>query len=216
VKPVLQVFAKAPVPGSVKTRLIPVLGAQGAAQLHRLLLHRALLNAAAAAAAIGAEVELWCAPDATHPFFADCARTLPLALRTQLGADLGERMHGALADALARSRRPVLVGSDCPQQNADILRAACDELTGENDLVLQPAEDGGYALIGANRIDRTLFVDIEWGNDDVLARTLDRAGVLGLRVHTLAPTWDVDRPVDLARLRALQLPELAALQLVPT
>lgn len=210
---VLQVFARAPVPGECKTRLAPALGKDGAARLHERLVLR-LLDAACEAAPRLREprVELWCAPDASHPFFAECARRFPLELRTQQGADLGERMHHALADALARGDRPVLVGTDCPSVTAGTLAEAFEAIdpgpaAAANDIVLLPTEDGGYALIGAARCDRALFDGMHWSTERVHADTRARIDRLGWRLHALPTGWDIDRPEDLERLRA-QAPEL--------
>ena len=216
---VLQVFARAPVPGQAKTRLAPMLGAAGAAALHARLVLRLLDTVFDALPRLGyPRVELWCAPDDTHPFFEACARRHPLQLRVQLGDDLGQRMHDALADALDRRDRPLLVGTDCPSITTDALAAAFDAIDpapcGQaappacaSDIVLLPTEDGGYALIGAARNDRSLFDAMPWGTDAVYAQTCRRVDHLGWRLHALPVGWDVDRPEDLARLRTVA-PEL--------
>src|SRR5437868_3801239 len=102
------IFARAPVAGAAKTRLISRLGAEGAAALHARLVERALSQALAAG--LG-EVTLWCAPDASHPFFADCAARFGVRLRAQRGADLGARMLHAFEVAQGPL---ILIGSDCP------------------------------------------------------------------------------------------------------
>ena len=196
------VFARAPVPGEAKTRLIPALGAEGAARLHARLVERTL--ATACAAGVGA-VELCCAPDATHPFFAACAARFGVALTAQGAGDLGARMHRALAAGLPAA----LVGSDCAAMTPDYLRAADAALRDGCDLVLGPAEDGGYALVGANRLSPGCFEHIPWGGPDVMATQRLRLRACGLRWTELAPLWDLDRPGDLERLRALQ-PDLLA------
>jgi rSAM/selenodomain-associated transferase 1 len=210
---VLQVFARAPVPGRAKTRLAPVLGDDGAARLHARLVLRLLDTVFDALARLRhPRVELWCEPDATHPFFDACARRHPLHLRVQLGDDLGQRMHHALEDALKRAERPVLVGTDCPSITAEALAVAFDAIdpapgsasapASASDLVLLPTEDGGYALVGASRIDRSLFVAMPWSTDAVYAQTCVRVDRLGWRLHALPTGWDVDRPEDIERLRA--------------
>jgi rSAM/selenodomain-associated transferase 1 len=213
---VLQVFARAPVPGQSKTRLAPMLGESGASELHARLVLRLLDLVAEALPRLGnPSVELWCAPDATHPFFDRCARRYPLRLRVQRGDDLGHRMHDALDDALQRQDRPVLVGTDCLSITADALAAAFDAIdpppdagmSTASDIVLLPTEDGGYALIGAARNDRSLFDAMAWSTDTVHAQTRLRVQRLGWRLHALPVGWDVDRPEDLDRLRAAA-PEL--------
>ncbi len=187
----IQIFARTPVAGQVKTRLIPALGAAGAAALYLRLLRRTV--AAARAAAPGA-VELWCTPDCAHPRIADFA---DLPCREQAGADLGARMAHALADGLQRARRVVLVGSDCPGLDAAGLRVALAALAG-HEVVLGPAEDGGYVLVGLRR-PADIFTGIDWGSERVLAQTRQRLRAQGLRWHELPVLWDLDRPADLAR-----------------
>src|SRR5687768_2174378 len=118
------VFAKAPVPGEVKTRLAPLLGIEGAALLHAALVRRTL--AVAADSGVG-RVELWCSPDASHPLFAACAAEFGAALHVQRGADLGERMRAAFDAALGENAALVLIGCDCPALDAAMLREARSE-----------------------------------------------------------------------------------------
>lgn len=193
----LIIFAKAPEPGKVKTRLIPALGAAGAADLHRRLVQHAIGVATEAAPG---PVELWCAPDAHHPFFAECRRDFGVALRSQGEGGLGERMQRAFDATLARSRGAVLIGSDIPALSAGHLRDADRALREGYDCVLGPAEDGGYVLIGLMRPDPELFHGIHWGGPDVLAETRRRIARLQRRCRELPVLWDVDRPEDLARL----------------
>ena len=187
------VFAKAPVPGEVKTRLVPALGARAAAELHARLARRTIDMAVAAQVA---PVEIWCSPDDAHPFF----RALELPLRIQRGRDLGERMANALCDALSARRFAILIGTDCPSMTGEYLREAAGRLAGGEDAVLGPAEDGGYVLIGLRRPEARVFQRIPWGSAQVLAATRRRLVGLGLRWHELPCLWDVDRAEDLARL----------------
>jgi uncharacterized protein len=189
------VFAKAPVPGSAKTRLIPALGAAGAARFHARLVERAL--GTACAASLG-PVELCCAPNRSHPFFAECAARFGVALTDQGAGDLGERMHRALAAGLPA----VLIGADCPAMTPDYLRQAADALSAGQDVALGPAEDGGYVLIAANRIRPDAFARIGWGGPDVMEEQRARLRAIGWLWTELAPLWDVDRPEDLERTRS--------------
>jgi rSAM/selenodomain-associated transferase 1 len=195
----VQVFAKAPDPGRVKTRLAPALGEGGAAVLAARLARRAIETALAAA--IG-PVELWCAPDVAHDFFRVCARRHGVALRAQGDGDLGARMHRAMSDGLARHARCVLVGCDVPEMSPGDLAAAAEALAADAEIVLGPAEDGGYWLIGASAARAELFDGLPWGSDAVLDETRRRARAHGLSLHELPSRWDLDRPEDLARLRA--------------
>ena len=139
----IAVLAKGPIPGLAKPRLIPALGACGAARPQRQLTWHALQVAQAAGLC---EVTLWCAPDAAHPFFRGLARRTGNACRTQCDGDLGQRMlyaFGAQADGVPR----LLIGTDCPALTSTHLRAAGTALNASHDAVLRPAEDGGYVLI---------------------------------------------------------------------
>ena len=139
----IAIMAKAPVPGLAKTRLIPAIGAHAAAVLQERLTERSV--AMALAADIGA-VTLWCTPDTSHASFRELAARLPIALKAQPGGDLGARMLAAIA---AGAGATLVIGTDCPAFTADHLRAAASALHDGADVVLIPAEDGGYVLIGA-------------------------------------------------------------------
>ena len=197
----IAVFAKAPVAGAVKTRLAGVLGAEGAARLHAELERHAL--AAAIDSRLGA-VDLWCAPDDRHPFFQACARELGVALKTQRGADLGERMAAAFEEGHRGGDPLILIGADCPMLDASTLREAAAAL-GTHDAVFVPAEDGGYVLVGLARPVPGIFDGIEWGSDRVMAQTRARLEKSGASFAALATLWDIDRPEDLARLEASRL-----------
>ena len=190
------VFAKAPQAGAVKTRLIPLLGAEGAAALHRQLVHRTLFTATGAG--LG-PVELHAAPAINDAFLQDSARRFGVALAPQRGGDLGARMGNAFDDGLARHGRVIIIGTDCPVLTVQHLHGAQAALAAGNDAVLIPAEDGGYALIGLTRCDNRLFENITWGGDSVLAATRERLKVLKWRWHELETLWDIDRPEDYRR-----------------
>jgi len=198
------VFARAPNPGEVKTRLIPALGAQGAAALHRALVTRAI--ATAVDADIG-PVRLWCAGDAAHAFFAQCAGRFGVAAVAQCEGDLGARMRHAFESLLGESERALLIGSDIPALTPAYLRAADAALAQGHNAVLGPAEDGGYVLIGLRRVAPELFARIGWGGPQVLAQTRARLARLKWSHVELTTLWDVDRPEDLQR---GDLPELVA------
>lgn len=192
--PRIAVFAKAPVPGAVKTRLVPLLGAEGAARLHASLVRHAL---ATAREARPAALQLWCAPDASHPFFAECADRFSCELHVQQGADLGSRM----AHAFASNAPLVLIGGDCPSLQASHLEHAWRALE-SGDAVFAPAEDGGYALVGLARPAPLLFEGIDWGREGVMRETRRRVAASGLRCVELETLWDVDRPEDYRRMQA--------------
>jgi rSAM/selenodomain-associated transferase 1 len=200
------VFARAPVPGQVKTRLIPALGADGAAALHRRLTEAQLERLCADP--IG-PIELWTTPDTEHPFFADQARRWPIERYLQLGDDLGARMQHAAAQGLTRADAVILVGTDCPGLDADYVGAAAERLCSD-DAVLGPAEDGGYVLLGLRRAEPLLFTGIPWGTADVAALTRQRLTKLGWRWSELGALADVDRPEDLSQLAAMTSPATRA------
>jgi rSAM/selenodomain-associated transferase 1 len=200
------VFARAPEAGCAKTRLIPLLGAAGAAQLQACMIERTLKTALAAS--VG-PVELQCEPSAEHPLMHSYIQRHSIEGTSQCTGDLGERMHHAALSALASAGRVLLIGTDCPAMTPADLRAAHTAL-GSNDAVLIPADDGGYVLLGLNRPDMHLFSDIKWGGDQVLVITRERLSELQWRWLELPPLWDVDRPDDFVRLAESGLmPELA-------
>lgn len=199
---VVIVFAKAPIPGQAKTRLIPALGAEQAALLHAALTERAITTAQKSPAF---EVELCCTPNSEEAFFQYCAEDFDVALTEQGDGDLGERMLRALDSALAHIERVIIIGADCPALTAKHIQTAAN-LLGSADVVLMPAEDGGYVLIGAMRTHPEMFDNIQWGTSSVLAeqrRSLEGCGLTLIETETL---WDVDRPEDLPRVKALKPP----------
>jgi hypothetical protein len=190
----IMVFAKAPVAGAVKTRLIPALGAEGAAALHAMLTRHCIAMAVEARLC---PVELWCSPDMNHPFFAQCSKDYGATLREQQGNDLGARMAHAFDTVLQRSPCAVIIGTDCPALTVQDLRTALHTLRDGFDAVIGPAEDGGYVLLGLRKAVPLLFEDIAWGSGEVLALTRERLKRLQWRWSELAPRRDVDRPEDL-------------------
>ncbi len=194
--PVL-VFTRTPVPGRVKTRLIPAIGAERAANLHRAMLWRTV--ATVAEAGVG-PVGLWCSPASEHPYIAEIQREFGLDVHVQKGEDLGERMHLALRSQLDDAGGALLVGTDCPFLETEDLRLAAHALREGVDAVLGPAEDGGYYLIGVRASDIAVFSGVAWGSDQVLAATRQNFRDLGWRWRELATRRDVDRPEDLAAL----------------
>ena len=191
------VFAKAPVAGTVKTRLTHLLGPDGAAGLHAGLVRHAL--ATAAQARVGT-VELWCSPDETHPFFERCAREFGARLKRQRGANLGERMRHAIESGRAEGSTIILIGSDCPALTGAHLDAAAAALS-SHEVVIIPAEDGGYVLVGMSASVPAIFDAIPWGTAAVMAETRQRLGHAGVLWKELPALWDVDRPEDYARLQ---------------
>jgi hypothetical protein len=193
----LQVFTRYPAPGQTKTRLIPALGRKGAARLQFLMTRHLLEQALRLPSGTAVEVRFSGGSEKLMSalFGAD------LAMIPQTGPDLGSRMDAALNQGLARAERVVLVGSDCPQVDAALLGRAFEKLL-DHDVVLGPAADGGYYLIGLTR--RTagdgvtvLFSGIDWGSPGVLDQTWRKASARGWTVAQLATLPDIDLPEDL-------------------
>lgn len=181
------VFAKPPLAGQVKTRLIPDIGADKAAAVYRYCLEHTL----AVVAGCGLDYQVYLSETCDDELLQDEQYAL------QHGADLGARMYHALRDLLAGSADgALLIGSDCLDLNADLLLRAARELA-SHELVILPAIDGGYALIGCRMIDPDLFRQVEWSSDGVLEQTLANAQTLGYRVSLLETVRDIDRLQDL-------------------
>ena len=191
------VMAKAPKAGHVKTRLCPPLAPREAAALARGFLRDRIAQVRGLR---GAQPVIAYTPD-REPF-ARLAPDVPLV--PQRGGDLGERMRALLAGLLAAGHRAAIaVGTDTPTLPAAVLQHAVDLIaSGDVDLVLGPAEDGGYYLIGVRADHPSLFEDVPWSTPDVLEITRRRAVAAGLRCALLPAWFDVDTPDDLARLRA--------------
>lgn len=196
-QPRLILFAKAPIPGYAKTRLIPALGAAGAARFHQHLVEYSLRTLCGA----GTRVELHYSE--AHPLFWRLARRYGCRLYPQAAGNLGERMLAAMR------RRPgaaIITGSDCPSISTAMVRRCMKELQ-RADLVTLPAEDGGYGLIGALEPQHcaveAAFTGIPWGTSEVMACTRRALSRTGLVMRELDTIWDIDTPEDLARWRAL-------------
>lgn len=196
------VFAKAPAAGYAKTRLVPALGADGAASLARRLLETAL--AAALDAGVG-PVELCCAPDERHPAFAGVPRIEAARLSAQGEGDLGTRMARAFERRLRHDAGAIVIGTDAPALDAAYLRAAASALA-THDAVFGPALDGGYTLVGLRRPAPALFEGIAWSTPEVMAQTRGRLARFGLRHAELATLADIDDPADLRHLPAAWRP----------
>ena len=191
----LVVFSRCPVPGETKTRLIPVLGPEGAADLQRRMTAHTLRWAKQVArdrrASIEVRFEGGTADRMRQTFGAD------FDYGPQGDGDLGERILRTFEEARSTGAAAVvIVGTDCPELTARVAGRAFEALK-RHDLVLGPATDGGYYVIGLRRPVPQLFDEVEWGTGEVLARTVRIAGDLGLSVALLEPLDDVDRPEDL-------------------
>jgi len=187
------VFAKAPVAGQVKTRLIPSLGAQGAADLARRMLVRTLAQAVAAAAG---PVELCVTAGPADPIWQSLDVPAGITWSDQGEGDLGMRMARAAQRTAATGEAVLLIGTDCPALDAGQLRMAAAALQ-HCDATITPTADGGYVLLGLNRFHPSLFDGIEWSTDSVAQETRRRLAALHWSVREAPPLHDIDEPADL-------------------
>jgi uncharacterized protein len=196
----LIVFAKAPVAGFAKTRLIPALGELGAAELAKRMLGHAV--AQALQARLGA-VELCCAPDSRHAAFREFAASHGVELSDQGQGDLGQRMARALERGLRHHDKALLIGTDAPALNAAVLQCAAAALD-THDAVFAPALDGGYVLVGLRRVCGARLPDIfsamPWSTPQVMPLTRERLRRQGIAFTELAALHDIDDPADLKHL----------------
>ena len=196
-------FARLPILGKVKTRLRDALPETKILALYEAMFKRvaSLLDESNLA-----QVQLWLDTDSAseNEFVLDLPESFKM--NEQVGRDLGEKMNFAINESLAskNSKCALLIGSDCPAITYDYLNKALRLLSGGTELVLGPAEDGGYVLIGVNKSYPELFQGIKWGGDEVLEKTIQKAKKIGVDYVCLESLWDVDRPDDLGRLSELE------------
>jgi rSAM/selenodomain-associated transferase 1 len=192
-QPELLLFARKPVPGEVKTRLLPDNTPARAAEIAAFLI-RATVELAASA--WPGRIYLYAWPDAEHPLFRELAREFPVTLAAQAEGDLGAKMLAALRDGIERCGCAAVMGCDVPHCGWPVLDQANDWLA-RGDNVLGPTEDGGYYFIGLQQPRAELFEGVEWGGDRVLAATLTRAEALGIEFEMLPLLRDIDTAADL-------------------
>ena len=185
--------------GRAKTRLIPALGAGGAARLQAALIEDTLRRARAAGPV---ELELWGTGGDSGGWLPGVAARYGASIHEQCDGDLGARMQGALARATADGTPALIIGTDAPGLTAVSIEQAGASLA-RHDAVLVPARDGGYVLLGVHAAPDSLFAGVDWGTDRVLAATRERLQALDWCVDERPVAWDVDRPEDLERVRAL-------------
>ena len=191
----LILFTRYPEPGRTKTRLIPALGAEGAAALQRRMSEAIVSHMARFAAQSPVHLEIRYADGIQQAVEAWLSSDIPCL--DQGEGDLGARLHRAFTQAFAQgAKKVVVIGADCPALTPPFFARAFAALDNQ-DLVLGPAVDGGYYLVGLNRPAPALFSEIPWGSGEVLAATLKQAHSLNLSLHLLEPLADVDRPEDL-------------------
>ena len=192
----LIIFSRYPEPGKTKTRLIPALGSEGAANLQREMTEYTLLQAKKLQTQIPLSLELRFA-GGNSQLMTDWLGS-DIVYHPQEEGDLGMRMARSLSEAFQNgAEKSIIIGTDCPSIDLEILTVAFEYLKNK-DLVLGPAIDGGYYLIGLRRSIPELFVDVDWGTDKVLRQTVNTAGKINLAVGYLPTLADIDRPEDLS------------------
>lgn len=176
----------------MKTRLSADLGERQVLTLYKNLIEHTLSKVCKN----NFNVALHCYPDTQHPFFDYCQDKYNVTLYSQDGEDLGVRMHNAIKRHLNQTSFVVLIGSDCPQIDSIYINNAFQMLETGSDIVLGPALDGGYVLIGANKISETIFSNINWSTSDVFQTTMQRINTLGWIVSCLPSVRDIDELSD--------------------
>lgn len=194
------VFARNPIAGQVKTRLLAVLSPEGAARLYEAFLRDTCCGIAEVSVRARVPVYLACSPSCRADFFEDLAGTFGFERFDQAAGDLGVRMAEASRFALGIHEKVVLVGSDTPDLPFERLIDAFESLT-RTEVVFGPSRDGGYYCLGMNRLIEPLFQDIQWSTPGVLSQSRLRLEAAGVGYSLLDPWEDVDDPASLERLR---------------
>lgn len=195
----IQIFAKAPIVGQVKTRLKGVLS-----EADILIIYKQMLNDVITMA-LGARVcpvEIRVALDPEHEFFLPYIENHPVSVKAQNEGDLGQRMEAAFNEALAEKDFVIAIGGDCVSINASYLLEAAQLLAADQDVVLGPAEDGGYILLGMQQLYPEVFQGIPWGQANVLALSVEKLERSHVNYSLLGVGWDVDTLEDLRRYQA--------------
>lgn len=203
----LILFAKAPRICRVKTRLWPRLSHRQCLYLHKQATQHLITSLSGSKKY---KLVLY-----TTNFSSKFSIGKNITVRLQSGFNLGSRMHHAITAELKTSDRVVLIGSDCLEINAKYIDTAFTKLTSNRDIVLGPANDGGYGLVGMVKPNQALFKNIAWGSASVLASTLEKSKSLGLRAHLLDSLVDVDYQQDLEILHSKDRLPAWALSLLP-
>lgn len=199
----LIVFTRSPVPGQVKTRLLPDFSKQQAAAIQQQLIEHAVSKFCKLD---GIDVQLHCSPDTSHHFFQYIKAIYKVRLVSQVEGDLGQKMSTAIENTLEDYQKVVLIGSDVPAIDSEYLTQAFDALDDKH-VVVGPAEDGGYGLVGLTCSKPAMFEQVDWGTPDVLQQTVDQlAPEFPVLLDTL---WDVDRPADVNRFREMIRPRFS-------
>ena len=191
----LIIFTKSPVLGEVKTRLQPDYSPEQSLMVHKKLISHTLELTKSLK---NMDIELCCAPDRNTSYFLACENNYPIMLNNQQGDDIGERMAFSMSVSLQTYEKVVVIGTDCPDINEDYINQAFDALS-STDVVIGPAMDGGYVLLGLKKFSIELFKNISWSTDKVLSQTKRNLKNLSLEYTELDVMHDLDRPEDLQK-----------------
>jgi len=197
---VILLYAKAPVENKVNTRLIPDIGVQAATRLQHDLIHERLSLLTSAKLC---DVRLMCAPDLHDDCFLQCEKQYPITLFGQSGDELGERMFNGIRDALKHYRYCIVIGTDAPSLDIKKINGVLEKLHTGSDVVIVPAEDGGYVLIAMRQAHEFLFQEISWGSAEVMQQTRNKLIEENVSFEELATCWDIDRLEDYQRYQIL-------------
>lgn len=187
------IFAKAPLEGFAKTRLIPALGVAGAAALARNMLQHSVTEAVSAY--VG-PVELCVTPDLDHSIWTELELPSSIVWSEQGGGELGERLARVAERIVSGGESVIFMGTDCPGLDAQVLRDVSGSLS-RNNTCLVPVADGGYALLGLNSFHASLFQSIPWSTEKVAEITQERIRALGWSCEVFPALRDIDEPQDL-------------------
>ena len=195
----IAIFCKAPIAGSVKTRLIPAFGAEGAKNIYVQLVERTLATVRDTCHARNASASLWVADDVANETLQQWSNEFNFPTHLQVGADLGARMLHCLQTMHAKHERVLLIGTDCPAFTREHLLRAANALTAPCAWVFTPAEDGGYVLVGSNAPCAEPLTDIAWSTIDVMMQTRAALSAMHLKWAEMDALWDVDVAPDVLR-----------------
>ncbi|MDT8282324.1 MAG: TIGR04282 family arsenosugar biosynthesis glycosyltransferase [Gammaproteobacteria bacterium] len=193
---VILLYAKAPHKGKVNTRLIPDIGVEAATKLQDDLIHHRLSMLGKAQLC---DVRLMCLPDHQDDYFVQRKKQYDIDLFDQRGNDLGERMSNGVTDALQQYRHCIVIGTDAPALDEKLITQVIDRLFSKEQVVLVPAEDGGYVLIAMSSAHACVFQDVNWGSNKVMQQTIKKLSANNISYETLPICWDIDTVEDYQR-----------------
>lgn len=196
------IFTKPPIPYQVKTRLLPALDAESAAHIAATLFTYTLATTLTMS---HCDIRLYIADNILHPFFTPYHQYPHISYHLQRGQHLGDRLKQAVTETFLIYDRVLIIGTDCPIMTADYLSLARKSLRDQADIVLGPADDGGYVLLAMNSAYLSLFDNIPWSTNAVFSETIERVNALNHPYHQLPTLWDIDTPADLDKFKAWYL-----------